>query len=283
MNYAETLSRLYRELQSAEAILIGAGAGLSTSAGFTYSGLRFTENFADMIERYGFTDMYSAGFYPFKTPEEMWAYWSRFIFINRYDQIAGQPYLDLLELIIKKNFFVLTTNTDHRFQEAGFPKDRIFYTQGDFGLFQCAKPCHKKTYNNEAVIRQMIAEQKDCRIPGELVPHCPVCGGLMSMNLRSDDTFVEDEDWHKAAIRYEHFLQEHGDKHILYLELGVGGNTPGIIKYNFWKLTFQNTKAIYTCINLTDVAIPKGINKQSICIQDDIGKILKDLKEIRKL
>ena len=261
-------------LNTAEAIVIGAGAGLSTAAGFTYGGERFRRYFADFADKYGFRDMYSGGFYPYASLEEFLAYWSRYVYVNRYDQPAGKPYEELLELVRGKNYFVLTTNVDHRFQVAGFDKARLFYTQGDYGLFQCSVPCHNKTYDNEAQIRAMLKAQKDMRIPSELVPRCPVCGEPMAMNLRSDDTFVEDEGWHAASRRYEAFLRENAGKKVLFLELGVGMNTPGIIKYPFWQMTFQNPQATYACINCSEAACPGEIEHQSICIRGDIGDVL---------
>lgn len=264
-------------LDGAEAIVIGAGAGLSTAAGFTYSGERFRRYFADFADKYGFRDMYSGGFYPYASLEEFWAYWSRYIYINRYDQPAGKPYEDLLALVRGKNYFVLTTNVDHRFQVAGFDKARLFYTQGDYGLFQCSVPCHNKTYDNEAQIRAMLKAQKDMRIPSELVPRCPVCGEPMAMNLRSDDTFVEDEGWHAASRRYEAFLRENAGKKVLFLELGVGMNTPGIIKYPFWQMTYRNKNARYACINLEIAYAPKEIADCSVCIPSDLN-ILSELR-----
>ena len=258
-------------LNGAEAIVIGAGAGLSTAAGFTYGGERFCRYFTDFADKYGFRDMYSGGFYPYSTLEEFWAYWSRYIYINRYDQPAGKPYEDLLALVRGKNYFVLTTNVDHRFQVAGFDKARLFYTQGDYGLFQCSVPCHNKTYDNEAQIRAMLKAQKDMRIPSELVPRCPVCGEPMAMNLRSDDTFVEDEGWHAASRRYEAFLRENAGKKVLFLELGVGMNTPGIIKYPFWQMTYRNKNARYACINLEIAYAPKEIADCSVCIPSDLN------------
>ena len=274
----DTLQRLKQEIQTADAILIGAGAGLSTSAGFTYTGKRFTDTFADFISKYGFRDMYSGGFYPFETLEEHWAYWSRYIYINRYQDAPKDTYADLLALVQGKDYFVLTTNVDHCFQKAGFDKHRLFYTQGDYGLWQCSRPCHDKTYDNEAVIRKMVAEQKDMRVPSELVPRCPVCGAPMSMNLRADSTFVEDEGWHQAAARYQDFVRRHEGMRVLYLELGVGMNTPGIIKYPFWKMVYQNPKATYACVNLSEAYCPAEIRKRSICIDEDIDKVLKKLR-----
>ncbi len=266
------------KLDGADAIVIGAGAGLSTSAGFTYSGKRFEDNFADFIEKYGFKDMYSAGFYPYKTLEEHWAYWSRYILINRYQNAPKSVYNDLYNLVRDKDYFVLTTNVDHCFQKAGFDKHRLFYTQGDYGLWQCSKPCHNKTYDNESEIKKMVSQQKNMLIPVGLVPHCPVCGAPMSMNLRADDTFVEDSGWHKAAGRYQDFIRSHRGMKVIYLELGVGGNTPGIIKYPFWQMTYDNPEAMYICINLSEVYIPEKIRKQSICIRYDIGKVLQQLQ-----
>ncbi len=227
------ISRLADTIAAVDAVVVGAGAGLSTSAGFTYSGERFQKYFADFIETYGFSDMYSAGFYPFKTLEERWAYWSRHIWYNRYVPAPKDTYAKLAQLLAGKNFFVLTTNVDHQFQLAGFPKDRLFYTQGDYGLWQCSQPCHENTYDNYETVKLMVETQRDMRVSSELVPHCPRCGEPMSMNLRADHTFVEDAGWHRAAQRYQDFMAAHRADKVLYLELGVGANTPGIIKYPF--------------------------------------------------
>ena len=270
----DNISRLKQELDVADAVVIGAGSGLSTSAGFSYTGERFHQYFRDFIEKYGFCDMYSGGFYPFETLEEHWAYWSRYIYINRYLDAPKPVYRELLKLVQDKDYFVLTTNVDHCFQKAGFDKHRLFYTQGDYGLWQCSKPCHKKTYDNETVVRKMLIEQKNMKIPSELVPYCPVCGAPMSMNLRADSTFVEDHGWHEAARRYEAFLCRHKGLHVLFLELGVGSNTPGIIKYPFWKMVYHNQKAIYACVNLSETYCPKEIQRQAICIEEDIGSLL---------
>ncbi len=275
--YNDKIERLTRELSTADAVIIGAGAGLSASAGFTYAGKRFEDNFEDFIQKYGFCDMYSAGFYPYDTLEEHWAYWSRYIYINRYQDAPNDTYDNLLKLMQGKDYFVLTTNVDHCFQKAGFEKHRLFYTQGDYGLWQCSKPCHNKTYDNETVVRKMIAEQKNMRVPSELVPHCPVCGATMSMNLRADNTFVEDDGWHQAAERYQDFVRRHQGLHILYLELGVGGNTPVIIKFGFHKATLENPLATYACINYGEAYAPKEISDRSIVINGDAGEIISNL------
>ena len=275
--YNDKIERLAWELSTADAVIIGAGAGLSASAGFTYAGKRFEDNFEDFIQKYGFEDMYSAGFYPYDTLEEHWAYWSRYIYINRYQDAPNDTYDDLLKLVQGKDYFVLTTNVDHCFQKAGFDKHRLFYTQGDYGLWQCSKPCHNKTYDNETVVRKMVAEQKNMRVPSELVPHCPVCGAPMSMNLRADNTFVEDEGWHQAAERYQDFVRRHQGLHILYLELGVGGNTPVIIKFGFHKATLENPLATYVCINYGEAYAPKEISDRSIVINGDAGEIISNL------
>lgn len=296
-DYSAQIDQLKQKINDADAVIIGAGAGLSTSAGFTYSGERFTRYFSDFINKYGFQDMYSGGFYPFDSLEEHWAYWSRYIYINRYMNAPKPVYSVLYNLVKDKDYFVLTTNVDHCFQKAGFDKHRLFYTQGDYGLFQCSTPCHQNTYDNEVVIRQMIKSQgfsivndrliedsqKDIKevkmlIPPELVPHCPQCGCPMTMNLRADNTFVEDEGWHQAAFRYEDFLRRHKNLNILFLELGVGYNTPGIIKYPFWQMTDKWENATYACINAGDAAAPEEIKQKSICINGDIGSVISQLK-----
>lgn len=276
-DYSDKIRKLRAALEEADSVVIGAGAGLSTSAGFTYSGERFEKYFSDFGEKYGFKDMYSGGFYPYTTPEEMWAYWSRYIYINRYMDIPKPVYEELLELVKDKDYFVITTNVDHCFQKAGFDKKRLFYTQGDYGLFQCSEPCRDVTYDNKDMILNMYEKQSGMRIPSVLIPKCPNCGKPLTMNLRSDDKFVEDEGWHEAVKRYEEFNETHKGK-VLYLELGVGYNTPVIIKYPFWQRTFDNPNATYACINFSDAECPEQIKDRSILIEGDIGEVLQDLK-----
>lgn len=276
-NYSDEIDRLKKEIASADCIILGAGAGLSTAAGFTYSGERFERFFSDFEAKYGFNDMYSGGFFPFETQEEMWAYWSRFIWCNRYMDIDNGTYKTLFELMKDKDYFVISTNVDHQFQKAGFDKEKLFYTQGDYGLFQCSEPCHDQTYDNEAMVKDMIEFQEDMKIPTELIPKCPKCGKPMTMNLRSDDKFVEDEGWHRAAERYDDFLRKHEGQHILFLELGVGYNTPVIIKYPFWKMTAKNPNAVYACLNFGEAYAPDEIKEQSVLINGDIHEVLNNL------
>ena len=277
-NCSRQIDRLKQVLRTADAVLIGAGAGLSASAGLTYGGERFERYFGDFHQRYGITDMYSGGFYPYDTLEEYWAWWSRHLFYNRYADAPVPVYQVLLSLVKNKDYFVLTTNVDHQFQKAGFDKQRLFYTQGDYGLWQCSKACHNKTYDNESSVRRMVEQQQDMKIPSELIPHCPVCGAPMIMNLRCDDTFVQDEGWYAAAERYSDFVKQHRSGKILYLELGVGNNTPAIIKYPFWRMTLQNPNAIYASINLENMMIPQ-IENQSILINMDIASAVKRLSQ----
>lgn len=271
------IPKLKTALDEADAVVIGAGAGLSTSAGFTYDGERFHKYFADFEAKYGFHDMYSGGFYPYDSPEEHWAYWSRYILINRYTDAPKPVYEELFRLVKDRDYFVITTNVDHCFQKAGFDKKRLFYTQGDYGLFQCSEPCCQETWDNEAVIRQMVAEQKDMKIPSALVPRCPHCGKPLTMNLRSDDRFVEDEGWHAAAGRYANFLRTREEQKILFLELGVGYNTPVIIKYPFWQMTAKNPRATYACINRGEVFCPDEIADRAICVDGDIGEAIEKI------
>ena len=290
-DYSDKITELKEKISEADAVVIGAGSGLSTSAGFVYSGERFKQYFSDFEEKYDFHDMYSGGFYPYETLEEYWAYWSRYIYINRYMDAPKPVYDRLLELVKDKDYFVITTNVDHCFQKAGFEKKRLFYTQGDYGLFQCSEPCCQETYDNEEAVRKMVLAQ-GCEIaadgslivsqkkkllgtiPSELIPVCPHCGRPLTMNLRADATFVEDEGWHRAAERYENFLRTRKNTKILFLELGVGYNTPGIIKYPFWQMTARNPKSMYACLNYDEAFAPDEIRKQSVCISGDIGEIL---------
>lgn len=290
-NLTEKMEQFRIALAEADAVIIGAGAGLSTSAGFTYGGERFQKYFSDFAYRYGFNDMYSGGFYPYDTLEEYWAYWSRYIYINRYQNAPKPVYEKLYELVREKDYFVLTTNVDHCFQKAGFDKKHLFYTQGDYGLFQCSEPCCQETYDNEETIRNMVLAQgyeirpdgtlglpdgkrPSMRIPSELVPRCPHCGRPMTMNLRADASFVEDEGWHQASERYAEFLRRHQNLKLLFLELGVGYNTPVIIKYPFMNMVAQNKNYTYVCFNYGEAYAPDEIKKRSICVNGDIGEIL---------
>ena len=274
----EDVEKAINKIKAAKVILTGAGAGLSTAAGYIYSGERFQKYFSDFESKYGFHDMYSGGFYPYESEEEFWAYWSRNIYYNRYDQPKSEVHQNLLKLVAGKDYFVLTTNVDHLFQINGFDKLRLFYTQGDYGLLQCAKPCHNKTYDNEQIIRKMIKEQKNMRIPTELIPKCPRCGGKMTTNLRADDHFVEDSGWHQAAYRYKKFLSQHLDNEMVLLELGVGENTPGIIKYPFWEMTAMSDKLFYICVNQGEAIAPKDIENRSILLNMDINLFLQEFK-----
>ena len=270
----DNIKRIKELINESNAIVIGAGAGLSTAAGFEYGGTYFLDNFSDIYEKYGYKDMYSAGFHNFKTSEEKWGYWSRFIYLQRYKEGAKPLYKTLLDIVRNKNYFVITTNVDHQFQLSGFDKNRLFYTQGDYGLFQCSVPCHNKTYDNKDIIYKMINNLKDGLIPSNLIPKCPICGEEMATNLRSDDRFVEDDGWLKASHNYEHFLLNNKDKKILFLELGVGWNTPSIIKFPFIKMTYEFKSAFYVCINKGYNQIPEEIEDKSIIINDDISKII---------
>lgn len=272
--YSKQIERLKDALEKSDRVVIGAGAGLSVSAGFVYNGERFRKYFSDFEEKYGFHDMYSGGFYPFETREEFWAYWSRYIFVNRYMDAPKPVYNDLFETVKNKDYFVITTNVDHCFQKAGFDKMRLFCIQGDYGLFQCSEPCCNETFDNEKIIRQMYEHRTNMSVPSELIPKCPHCGKPMTMNLRSDDTFVEDGDWHIAAKRYSDFIRAGAGHNTLFLELGVGMNTPGIIKYPFWKMTENDPNAFYVCINYGEACCPREIEQKSICIDGDIGDIV---------
>ena len=264
---------LREAIESADAILIGAGAGLSAADGDNHSGPVFDERFADFRAERGIMDAYSGGFYPFPTSEERWAFWSRMISLLRYETAPGQVYADLLGLVRGRDYFVITTNVDHRFQNSGFDKERLFYTQGDYGLLQCSVPCHDATYDNESWVREAVASQEGMRIPSELIPHCPRCGEEMTTNLRIDNRFVQDDGWMAAAGRYQDFLERTSSGRVLHLEMGVGMNTPSIIKFPFWRRAFDNPEATYACVAL-DAAAPKEISDRSLVIRGDIAESL---------
>ena len=267
---SDDLERLAGWIERADRILIGAGAGLSVAAGNTYSGPRFEENFGDFIGKYHFRDMYSATFQRYSSPEEHWAFWSRMILLNRYSDFDNGTYAELLGLVDGRDYFVITTNVDHCFQRAGFDKFRLFYTQGDYGLWQCSGPCRQWTYDNRDAVMRMVSSQHDMRIPSELVPRCPVCGRPMTMNLRVDGRFVQDEGWYRASERYSRFAESCGKGRTLFLELGVGYNTPGIIKYPFWEMTMRNPDSNYACINIGDCRVPDAIANRSVGLDMDI-------------
>jgi len=291
----ENINKLKAEINNADAIVIGAGAGMSTAAGFIYTGPRFEKYFLDFSEKYGFDDMYSGGFYPYPKQEIFWAYWARYIYINRYMNTPKDTYQKLYEMVKDKDYFVITTNVDHCFQKAGFDKKRLFYTQGDYGLFQSVNPDIRQTFDNEEWVMKALEAQGFVKnvdgifevprdkaikmeIPTDLIPKCPVDGSPVTTNLRADDKFVEDDGWHKASEAYSDFLRRHESLHVLYLELGVGSNTPVIIKYPFWQMTASNPKAVYACLNYGEAYCPIDIENQSICIDGDIDEILDMLK-----
>ena len=291
-NLQDKIQILQQRIKEADAVVIGAGAGLSTAAGFTYSGERFDRYFSDFAAKYHFSDMYSGGFYNYDTLEEYWGYWSRYIYVNRYMDAPTDLYDRLFALVKDKDYFVLTTNVDHCFQKAGFDKSRLFYTQGDYGLFQCSKPCHRGTYDNEETVKKMVVSQgyhieegkltvpegTQIRrtVPTELVPRCPKCGRTMSMNLRADNTFVQDAGWDAASKRYQKFMEDHRGQNVVFLELGVGYNTPGIIKYNFWQYAYNWRNAFYVCINKGDAYVPKEIENKAVGIDADIAEVIKN-------
>ena len=277
--YEEQIRSAARYLQEADYVLIGAGAGLSTAAGLTYSGKRFQDNFKEFIEKYGMQDMYSAGFYPFGTEEERWAYWCRHSYVNRIEPPAMPLYEQLFAMVKDKDYFVLTTNVDHQFQKAGFQNERIFATQGDYGRIQCMKGCHPKTYDAVSMFTQMNQAQKDCKISSYMVPRCPVCGGPMAMNLRCDQYFVEDEAWTQAAENYGRYLKQLKKGNVLLLELGVGFNTPSIIRFPFEKLVRENKNVNLVRLNLDEAVIPESFGKRGIGINRDLCESLDDIRK----
>ena len=279
--YEDQIDRAAENIRNADCVIIGAGAGASTAAGIQYGGKRFTDNFAEFIKKYGehyMTDMYAAGFYPYPSEEAKWGYWSKHALMNRFDPPALPLYTELYDIVKNKEYFVLTTNVDHQFYKAGFDEKRIFATQGDYGKIQCQKACHPKTYDAKDLFRKMDKARRDCLIPSELVPKCPVCGGNMAMNLRCDNYFVEDEAWHEAADRYAGFLEQNKDKKVVLLELGVGFNTPIIIRFPFEKMVRENSSYSLIRMNMDEAVVPESFGKRAIGIGGDMAKAITDIR-----
>lgn len=277
--YEEQISLVKKYISEADNILIGAGAGLSAAAGLTYSGKRFNDNFGEFIAKYGMQDMYSAGFYPFPSEEARWGYWSKHSYINRIALSALPLYKTLFDIVKEKDYFVLTTNVDYQFQKAGFEENRIFATQGDYGRIQCMKSCHPKTYDAIEMFEQMNKTRKDCLIPSYMVPRCPVCGEPMVMNLRCDQFFVEDEAWHEAAEHYGEFLANNLTENTILFELGVGFNTPTIVRFPFEKMMREHDNLKFIRINIDEAVVPESFGRKAVGINNDIAKVIMDLSE----
>lgn len=280
LNKIEEIRKL---IKNADYVLIGAGAGLSTSAGIEYSGKRFEENFSDFIKKYHFTDMYSSGFYDFETEEEKWAYWSKHMYINNIGMKATKLYQDIFDLIKEKDYFVITTNVDDQFFKAEFDKKRVFATQGSYRYIQCSHACHNKIYDATEMVKEMIDKIQDCKIPTKLIPFCPVCGGKMEVNLRKDIYFVQDDNWYEQNTKYEEFLEKAKNKKTVLLELGVGFNTPTIIRFPFEEMIYQNSNWNLVRFNKSDSTIVLNIQNRTIEVEEDINKIVKKLQETKNV
>lgn len=282
MPYEEQILEAARAIKEADYILIGGGAGLSAAAGLTYGGKRFADNFPEFMEKYGMTDMYSAGFYPFPSEEARWGYWSKHVYVNRFEPEALSLYQMLYEIVKEKPYFVLTTNADHQFYKAGFGEDKIFAVQGDYGYIQCRRGCHKKVYDNRSMVFQMEQAREDCVIPSYMVPKCPVCGGPMTMNLRCDQYFVEDDAWHQAERNFDEFLSKCETGRTVLLELGVGFNTPAIIRFPFEKLVRRHHNFRLIRLNLDEAVVPGSFGKRALGIHEDIERSLTDMAKINE-
>ena len=266
-------------IKQADYIIIGAGSGLSTAAGLLYNGEKFEKDFKEFIEKYHFDNLYSASFYEFKTQEEKWAFFAKMIKLNRYNKKPLKLYQELYEIVRNKEYFVLSTNVDGQFYNSGFDKEKVFEVQGDYEYLQCENACNNKLYNNEKLVERWLRNTKDCKIPSNLVMKCPVCGGNMDMNLRKDANFVQDENWYKASNNYKKFLDRIKNKNMVLLEIGVGFNTPGIIRFPFEQMTANNEQTTLIRIN-KDYPLPMlEIKSKTISFDEDTNKIIEDLKE----
>lgn len=284
--YEEQIMQAADMIQKADYVLMGAGAGLSTAAGAVYGGTWFEKNFKEFKEKYGngpyMQDMYSAGFHPYPDEESFWGYWSKQAILGGIDLDVTPLYKDILKLLKDKRIFCLSTNADGQFQKAGYKEEQIFCTQGDYFHIQCQKACHQRTYNAVKLFKQMDQARKNCQIPTYMVPKCPICGGPMTMNLRCDQYFVQDEAWYQAEKRFGDFLNEalKSQKNLLLLELGVGFNTPTIIRFPFEKLVKENKQVNLIRLNLNEAVIPESIEQQAVGINKDIKQTIKDLHTV---
>ena len=277
--YNSRILKAKQAIKQADYIIIGAGSGLSTAAGLLYNGEKFEKDFKEFIEKYHFDNLYSASFYEFKTQEEKWAFFAKMIKLNRYNKNPLKLYQELYEIVKNKEYFVLSTNVDGQFYNSGFAKEKVFEVQGDYEYLQCENACHNKLYNNEKLVKKWIRNIKNCKIPSNLVMKCPVCGGNMDMNLRKDANFVQDENWHKASNNYNKFLDRIKNKNVVLLEIGVGFNTPGIIRFPFEQMTANNEQITLIRIN-KDYPLPMlEIKSKTISFDEDTNKIIEDLKE----
>lgn len=277
-----TLQKLAQELNKADAVLVGAGTGLSEAAGFTRTAPYFTRHFSDFIDKYGFEDLCTAARFNYPSQEEKWAFWSRAIYLYRYSPAPRPVYNTLFEIIKDKDYFVITTTADHMFQKSGFDSDRLFYTYGDYGTWQCSQPCNDATYDNEDAVRKMMEAQRDMKVPRSLIPICPACGRKMKVNLLTDDSFVENDGWYRAEERYEHYVRSHKSGRIVFLDIGTTASTPIIIKCPFTQMTYENPLATYATI--ADCALPEAeeIKDRALYVNNDIEQSLNQLLRYRK-
>ena len=291
------LEKVVSYISTSKAIIIGAGAGLSFSAGFEFSEERFQKYFFDFQQKYNITDAYSGAFYSYSKKSEFWAFMSRNTYLNRFSACPKNTYSILYEIIKDKDYFILTTNVDHLFQKAGFDKNILYYTQGDMGLLQCKKPCHFKNYDNYNIIKDMLIDQGfsfnskgellvgdkiKTEVSENLIPKCPVCGGEMDFNLRGGYNFVQDEGWYEHRKLYDDFITKYKNDDILYIEIGVGYDTPSIIKYNFWNKVGLNEKAKYISINLEEYEVPEKIKDRTIILLGDADEIINKIYSLIK-
>lgn len=277
--YSSRILQAKQAIKQADYIIIGAGSGLSTAAGLLYSGEKFEKDFREFIEKYHFDNLYSASFYEFKTQEEKWAFFAKMIKLNRYNEKPLKLYQELYEIVKNKEYFVLSTNVDGQFYNSGFDKDKIFEVQGDYSYLQCENACHNKLYNNKELVEKWLRNTKNCKIPSDLVMKCPVCGGNMDMNLRKDANFVQDKNWYRQSEKYEDFLSRSKGKNVVLLEIGVGFNTPGIIRFPFERMTAISEKTTLIRINKDYPNPMLEIKNKTISFDEDTNKIIEDLKE----
>ena len=280
---SERIAHVGRLIADADYILIGAGAGLSAAAGLDYAGKEFEREFQPWIDRYGIIDLYSSSFYPFKTEEERWAYWAKHIWFSRFRTGGTELYHNILQLIKGKEYFVITTNVDAQFEKTEFAKEKIFATQGDYAYLQVRSGSTKTLVYNESWVKQALAATIDCKVPTELIPHHPLTGELMSPNLRCDDTFVEDERWHRQKEAYHEFVGKAWGHKLLLLEFGVGFNTPSIIRFPFEQMAASNSNVSLVRFNRDHPQLMQENVFNFTCFTEELGVVVKRLSNLRSM
>lgn len=279
--YKKEIAILLEKIEQSDAICIGAAAGMSTASGQRHhyeSDSNFKKYFSEFEKKYGFQGTFNGFYYPYKTAEERGAFMITALKLQ-FDLPVGETYENLYELVKNKNYFVVTTNQDMQFHHL-FPDEKVGTIQGDNAYFQCRRPCHDGLYSSREIVERLYEKIKDCKIPSELIPRCPKCGGELEPWVRGY-TFLEGKKYKEQYKKWEDFLHNNLHKKILFLELGVGRMTPMFIREPFWNFTDQLPQAYYVAVNPKDACMPEELEGKGTIIYEDIAAVLRDTLSLR--